>query len=100
MTMRHNFYGGKYTVVFSGSGELSALRYGEPWRSLSGDGMVLSMLQAVDAERALLARSQIVINAFKNHIDEDTSLAAISARQLCDELEKDITDHLEEQNGA
>lgn len=101
MTMRHNFYGGKYTVVFSDNGRLSALRHREPWdRDLVGDKLVLSMLQAVDAERALLARSQILINAFRSHIDEDTSLAAISARQLCDELEADIASHLEDQNGA
>lgn len=48
--MRHDFLDGKYTVIFDeDTGRLSALRYGEPWRDLVGDGMVLAMLQRVDA---------------------------------------------------
>ena len=48
--MRHDFLDGKYTVIFDETtGRLSALRYGEPWRDLVGDGMVLAMLQRVDA---------------------------------------------------
>lgn len=39
---------GKYTIQFDNkTGKLSALRYNEPWRDLSGDGMVLSMLQDI-----------------------------------------------------
>ena len=32
--------GGKYTVVIGDRGELSALRYGEPWQDLAGNKMV------------------------------------------------------------
>lgn len=39
----HKFGEGKYTVIFEGS-DLRAERHGTPWRSLTGDGMVLAML--------------------------------------------------------
>ena len=45
--IEHSFYEGKYTVIFEG-GKLSAERYGERWRDLAGDGMVLAMLQDYD----------------------------------------------------
>lgn len=45
--MIHKFAEGKYTVIFEG-GKLRAERHGTPWRSLTGDGMVLAMLQEVD----------------------------------------------------
>jgi hypothetical protein len=32
--------GGKYTICRSASGEMVALRYGEPWRDLTGDKLV------------------------------------------------------------
>jgi hypothetical protein len=44
---------GKYTVVLAEKGELSALRYGEPWRDLCGDNLVYWMvvrIQALEAE--------------------------------------------------
>ena len=41
---------GKYEVTFDG-GKLSATRYGEQWRDLTGDGMVLAMmLECMDAQ--------------------------------------------------
>lgn len=43
----HKFAEGKYTVIFEG-GHLRAERYGTPWRSLTGDNMVLAMLQQYD----------------------------------------------------
>ncbi len=41
--------GGKYTVIQEESGTLAALRYGEPWRDLCGDGWVLAL--AVEIQR-------------------------------------------------
>ena len=44
----HHFGEGKYTVIFDeATGSMHALRYDdpEPWRDLTGDGMVLAMLQ-------------------------------------------------------
>ncbi|HEY8805686.1 MAG TPA: hypothetical protein VIM42_11395 [Clostridium sp.] len=42
--------GGKYEVVFDQSGystEFYALRYGEKWRSLTGDNLVLCLFQRI-----------------------------------------------------
>ena len=43
----HKFAEGKYTVIYEG-GRLRAERHGTPWRSLTGDSMVLAMLQQYD----------------------------------------------------
>jgi hypothetical protein len=48
MVIQHNFYDNKYTVTFHNSGQLEALRYGDSWRELTGDGLVLAMLQDYD----------------------------------------------------
>ena len=45
---------GKYGVVFE-NGHLKATRYGEEWRDLAGDNLVLSMLFAIEALDAELA---------------------------------------------
>lgn len=47
MRLTHTFDDGKYTVIYDG-GKLSALRYGEPWRDMTGDKLVSSMLFEVD----------------------------------------------------
>jgi hypothetical protein len=50
---------GKYEVVFDQNGQRSdfyALRYGEEWRSLTGDNMILCMFQRIrDLEDKLYA---------------------------------------------
>lgn len=61
---RINLYGGKYTVVneLNKGGSLYALRHGEKWRSLAGDGLILAMFhkieeltnQKVDYEKSLM----------------------------------------------
>jgi len=54
--MRHNFADKKYTVVFDEETALfEALRHGEPWRDLCGDGLILAMLQEVDHLKEQLA---------------------------------------------
>lgn len=64
--MRHDFLDGKYTVIFDETtGRLSALRYGEPWRDLVGDGMVLAMLQRVDALQQEVGALQQRIDGMK-----------------------------------
>ncbi len=42
---------GKYTVIQHYNGELIALRYGFPWRELSGDGLVLGLAQEIERLR-------------------------------------------------
>lgn len=39
---------GKYTVVHDNGANLRALRYGQPWRDLVGDGLVLAMAQEIE----------------------------------------------------
>lgn len=79
--MRHNFYGGKYTVEFDETtGKLSALRHGEPWRDLAGDGLVLAMLQRVDAQQKLLDRALFALSDARMYITgvaEDLSSDAV-----------------------
>jgi hypothetical protein len=42
---------GKYIVQCDGDGRMRALRYGEPWRDLTGDGMVLALVQEIERLR-------------------------------------------------
>lgn len=100
--MKHNFYGGKYTVEFDEqTGALSALRYGEPWqRDLAGDKLLLSMLQAVDAERDLLDRAYGLIDSLEAYIDDDDSIAAARLRERMEGLRRDILNFAEDQNGG
>lgn len=42
---------GKYTVIHNDGLNLHALRYGEAWRDLTGDGLVLAMAQEIEALR-------------------------------------------------
>lgn len=45
-----DFDNGKYTVVFEEhTGNLYALRHGKPWRDLTGDQLILSMLQTCES---------------------------------------------------
>lgn len=41
---------GKYTVVneLMSGGHLYALRYGEPWRNLNGDNLILAMYHEIE----------------------------------------------------
>ena len=52
--IKHTVGDGKYTIIFHDSGSMEALRYGEPWRDLTGDGLVLAMLQEIDSLKAAL----------------------------------------------
>lgn len=43
MSEQVDFEDGKYTVIYD-EGHFKALRYGQPWRDLTGDNLVYSML--------------------------------------------------------
>ena len=45
---------GKYTVLHENGTNLRALRHGEPWRELTGDGLVLAMAQRIEELEAQL----------------------------------------------
>jgi len=39
---------GKYTVTHDNGANLKSLRYGEEWRDLVGDGLVLALVQEIE----------------------------------------------------
>ena len=51
---------GKYTVVHDSGAGLHALRYGEHWRDMTGDGLVLAMAQEIEDLRRRIAPVQQV----------------------------------------
>lgn len=40
--------GGKYTIQHDNGANFKALRYGEEWRDLTGDGLVLALVQRIE----------------------------------------------------
>jgi hypothetical protein len=57
--IKESFDNGKYTVIFSTvnapNTTFKALRHGEEWRDLTGDGLVLAMLHEVERLRKVTA---------------------------------------------
>ena len=51
---------GKYTVVHDSGAGLHALRYGEHWRDMTGDGLVLAMAQEIEDLRRRIVPVQRV----------------------------------------
>lgn len=49
--IRIDLEGGKYSVLHYCGTNLHALRHGEPWRDLAGDGLVLAMAHEIEALR-------------------------------------------------
>lgn len=47
---------GKYTVIHDDGTNFRALRYGEPWRDLTGDGLILALVQRIEDD---MTRSEI-----------------------------------------
>ena len=45
---------GKYTVILPQKSGMYALRHGERWRDLCGDGMVLALVTEIDTLRGML----------------------------------------------
>lgn len=70
----HEFSDGKYVVTFDDDSRLSATRYGETWRELTGDGLVLAMLQEVD-RLATLVKEVVGVRCNKWHsVGQDNCL--------------------------
>lgn len=44
-------YDGKYTIKHENGRNLRAERYGEPWRDLTGDGLILAMAYEIEELR-------------------------------------------------
>lgn len=62
---------GKYTIIYE-DGKLSALRYGEPWRDLVGDGMVLAMLQEINFLKEQREIDDLRITSLLSEVDHLT----------------------------
>lgn len=56
---------GKYTVVLGDVGELSALRYGEPWRDLTGDNLIYFLALELDEARDIIRHYEDLLDAFQ-----------------------------------
>jgi hypothetical protein len=55
---------GKYTVIneLESGGSFRALRYGEEWRDLAGDNLVLAFYQELEEAKAEVARLRRIID--------------------------------------
>lgn len=73
---RIDLRGGKYTVQHNNGANLKALRYGEEWRDLTGDGLVLALVQKIEElEECLLDAKEWVAmyesNTINNILSKD-----------------------------
>lgn len=62
-------YDGKYTVIQKEHGGVRALRYGQEWRDLSGDGLVLALAQEVAELRECQDEQMSDVKAFHEAFD-------------------------------
>lgn len=63
---------GKYTVIHDNGADLRALRYGEHWLNLSGNGLVLAMTQEIEdlrEQNETLHRQIEALEALQNERD-------------------------------
>jgi hypothetical protein len=72
--LQRSFDNGKYTVI-NNNGLLSALRYGEPWRELTGDNLVAVMFHEVDrlheVNTELLEALKVALATIEDYLDYD-----------------------------
>ena len=68
--IKEEFADGKYTLIFDNAGNFEALRYGDKWRDLVGDGMVLAMLQEVERLREIERNNDNLISCICNLLSE------------------------------
>ena len=83
----HTFDNGKYTVVFHDSGKMEAFRYGVPWRNLTGDGMVLAMLQDFDFLKEQYALEDLQVTSLLKEIDHKQEQLNAADIQLGEQLQ-------------
>lgn len=59
-----NLCDGKYTVIHSNGTDFHALRHGDRWRELTGDGFVLALVQEIESlqEEVASLKTQIADN--------------------------------------
>lgn len=86
------FADGKYTVVYD-QGHLTALRYGETWRDLSGDNLIYWMLVEAIKYKAQSSRLTQQLEIVSRNLDKgmSRSIQKLLARSSREEI-KDIQD--------
>lgn len=62
---------GEYTIREKPNGCLEALRYGEPWRDLTGDNLILALADRMEAFDELLIAAQRALAGFQLLIAAD-----------------------------
>lgn len=65
------FNDGKYAVVFHDNGKLEALRYGETWRSLTGDNLVYWLAVELQNAREELSKLEFKVGDLEREIMGD-----------------------------
>lgn len=60
---------GKYTVIHNNGVGFQALRHGEPWRILTGDGLVFAMTQEIESLRSVETDRDIKAANLKTLVD-------------------------------
>ena len=87
---RLDFCDGKYTVIYDFStGQSECLRYGQPWRQLVGDKMVLAMFDRVVELQAENAALKAELKDINNALDDprtDLTLTAVEVIASAPEL--------------
>jgi hypothetical protein len=61
--MKIDLSDGKYTYVRNEDASQHALRYGEPWRDLTGDGFILAMAQKIEELETDISFLQSCVNS-------------------------------------
>lgn len=87
VAIRQKFENGKYDVIFTERGELSALRNGEPWVEMIGNKLVLAMLQEVDRLRAPIPMVLHCPHCRAQHVDEGEWATEPHRTHLCAECD-------------
>lgn len=89
METRINLDGGKYAVIHDNGADLRAERYGEPWRSLTGDGLVLALAQRVEELEAALAGmvAQLGTAPYMNAEEKPSTAACHHFAETCPSCE-------------
>ncbi len=62
--------GGKYSVYQPKSGSLRALRYGEPWRILTGDNLIFNLMAELIEAKEKIQRALKTIHE-ADYVDEN-----------------------------
>lgn len=80
MTTRIELENGKYTVCHDNGTNFRALRHGEEWRSLAGDGLVLAMAQRIEELEETCGGQLLTLiaarNAWGDYLPHGSSTAA------------------------